>query len=318
MSGSVISGPVISSAPNGDFILPFQIEGQDVRGRLVRLGPVVDEILTRHDYPDGIANLLAHALTLAAMLGQSLKFDGKLTLQAKGDGAVGMIVADYATPSDANPADNRPGGLRGWVGFDADRYTAAIADGIDPGREVPQLMGAGYLAFTIDQGPDTDRYQGIVPLEGGTLAECAQKYFDDSEQIPTAVKLAARPGTDGWQAGGIMVQHLPPEGATLQERDDDAWREAAILMASARDDELTDPALPATDLLFRLFHENGVRVFEAMPLRVFCQCSRDRVEAILAQFSSDDMADMVVDGQIVMTCEFCNTAFAFDPPASTT
>jgi molecular chaperone Hsp33 len=289
-----------------DIVLPFQIEGESVRGRVVRLGPVVDDILERHNYPEGVASLLAHALTLAAMLGTSLKFEGKLTMQAKGDGAVRTIVADYRTP----------GELRGWVAFHADEYEAAVAKGVDPGREVPQLLGGGYLAFTIDQGPDTERYQGIVGLEGGTLAECAQRYFEDSEQLPTAVKLSASRESGAWRAGGIMVQHLASSGPQRFNEDaDESWRESAILMASTQGTELVDPAVTPEQLLFRLFHERGVRVFDPTPLAFFCQCSRERVENILDQFSAEEMADMVVDGKIVVTCEFCNTTYEFDPPA---
>ncbi|MBI1180294.1 MAG: Hsp33 family molecular chaperone [Alphaproteobacteria bacterium] len=288
-----------------DLVVPFQIEGESVRGRVVRLGPVVAEILDRHDYPEGVASLLAHALTLTAMLGTSLKFEGKLTMQAKGDGAVRTIVADYRTP----------GELRGWVAFHQDEYDAAVAKGVDPGREVPQLLGGGYLAFTIDQGPDTERYQGIVGLEGGTLAECAQRYFESSEQLPSAVKLSAAKVDGAWRAGGIIVQHLASPGFQ-QEAQDEPWREAAILMASTQDAELTNPSVTPERLLFRLFHERGVRVFEPQPLGVFCQCSRERVENILDQFSAEEMADMVVDGKITVTCEFCNTTYEFDPPAA--
>ncbi len=301
----MVSGQVGAAEPIADdAVLPFQIDGQEVRGRLVRLGPAVDEILTKHDYPDAISELLAHALTLAAMLGNTIKFDGKLTLQAKGDGPVSSIVADFRTPGD----------LRGWVSYDGAAFDAAVAEGIDPGREVPQLMGAGYLAFTVDQGPDTDRYQGIVGLEGGTLAECAQKYFDDSEQLPTAVKLSVGRAAGVWRASGIMVQYLPPAGRPVDERDDEAWREAAILMASVRDDELVDPDLPSEQLLYRLFNQPGVRVFDKEPLGTFCQCSRERIENVLSQFDPAELSDMVIDGKIIVTCEFCTSEYSFDPP----
>jgi len=299
-----------SSSPLGgtadDVIQPFQIEGEDVRGRVVRLGPLVDDILHRHAYPEGVASLLAHALAMTALLGSSIKFEGKLIMQAKGDGAVKTIVVDYKTP----------GEMRGWVAFDQELYDQAVARGVDPGREVPQLLGGGYLAFTIDQGPDTERYQGIVGLEGGTLAECAQKYFEDSEQLPSAVKLSAAQVDGKWRAGGIMLQYLASAGHQHDDdEDDDSWRESAILMASTRDGELVSPDVSPTQLLFRLFHERGVRVFDPIPLDVFCQCSRERIEDVLAQFAGDDMSDMVVDGKIVVTCEFCSRVYEFDPPA---
>ena len=289
-----------------DVIQPFQIEGEDVRGRVVRLGPLVDEILHRHAYPEGVASLLAHALAMTALLGSSIKFEGKLIMQAKGDGAVKTIVVDYKTP----------GEMRGWVAFDQELYDQAVERGVDPGREVPQLLGGGYLAFTIDQGPDTERYQGIVGLEGGTLAECAQKYFEDSEQLPSAVKLSAAQVGGKWRAGGIMLQYLASAGHQHDDdEDDDSWRESAILMASTRDDELVSPDISPTQLLFRLYHERGVRVFDPIPLTVFCQCSRERIEDVLAQFGGDDMSDMVVDGKIIVTCEFCSRVYQFDPPS---
>ncbi len=296
------------AGPADDVIQPFQIEGHDVRGRVVRLGPLAEEILKRHDYPEGIASLLAHALAMTALLGSSIKFDGKLTMQAKGDGAVRTIVVDYRTP----------GEMRGWVAFDRALYEDAVARGIDPGREVPQLLGGGYLAFTIDQGPDTERYQGIVNLEGGTLAECAQKYFEDSEQLPSAVKLSAAVVDGKWRAGGIMLQHLASAGHQFGDEDEaeDSWRESAILMASTRDEELVNPAITPQQLLFRLFHERGVRVFEPIALREFCQCSRERIEDVLSQFPAEETADMVVDGKIVVACEFCSRVYEFDPPAT--
>ena len=289
--------------------MPFQLEGAPARGRVVRMDDVVDEILSKHDYPDGIGQLLAHALMLVSILGNTIKFDGKLIMQAQGNGPVSSMVADYKTP----------GEVRGWVRFDPDAYEKAIADGFDAAREVPQLLGAGHLAFTIDQGPDTERYQGIVGLEGATLAECAQTYFDDSEQLPTIIKLAADRQEGKWRAGGIMLQHLANTGGnkstTLQDDDEDTWREGAILMASATNDELLADDISAEALLFRLFHERGVRVFDAVPVGVLCQCTRDHIGGVLAQFSDDDLGEMIVDGQIVVTCEFCNKDFLFDPPA---
>lgn len=290
-----------------DTILPFQIEGRDVRGRLVRLAGVVDEIVTGHDYPEGVSMLLANALTLVALLGDALKFEGKLTLQAKGDGPVGTIVADY----------RMPGELRGWAGFSEDDYGEAVREGVDPGREVPQLMGAGHLALTIDQGSDMELYQGIVALEGATLAECAQKYFDDSEQLPTAVKLTAGKEKKGWRTGGLMIQHLPSDDGRTGRRDpdEDDWRTSAILMASARNDELLSTAISAEQLLLRLFHEDGVRVFDRVPLEVFCQCSRESIGGVLDSFGAEEIRDMVVDGAISVTCHFCNKSYEFDPPA---
>jgi molecular chaperone Hsp33 len=290
-----------------DAVLPFQVEGRDVRGRVVRLNRVANEILNTHDYPEGISSLLAHALTLVSLLGDALKFDGKLTLQAKGEGPVTSIVADYRTP----------GELRGWVGYDEDAYRAAVSVGVDPAREVQQLLGSGYLALTIDQGPDTERYQGIVSLEGGTLAECAQTYFDDSEQIPTAVKLAASKGSEGWRAGGIMIQHLPHEAGREVADDGDLeenWRECAVLMASTENSELVASDLPAEQLLFRLFHESGVRVFDQVPLDHFCQCSKEKVENVLRQFSPEELEEMKRDGKIVVTCQFCSREYRLDPP----
>jgi len=306
-------------------VQPFQLDGKPARGRIVRMHSVVDEILAKHDYPEGIAILLAHALTLVAILGNTLKFEGKLIMQAKGNSVVTSLVADYKSPG----VEGAQGEVRGWVNFDPDLYDAAVADGLDVGREIPQLLGAGHLAFTIDQGPDTDRYQGIVGLEGATLAECAQMYFDNSEQLPTAIKLSAGRASDGWRAGGIMLQHLAFTGgigdiggdealfdATMDQEDhqNELWREGAILMASARDEELQSNELSPKGLLFRLFHEKGVRVFDPVGLAVLCQCSRERIGTVLAQFDDTELVDMAVDGNVIVTCEFCNKDFKFEAP----
>jgi molecular chaperone Hsp33 len=297
-------------------VQPFQLEGKPARGRAVRLHGVVDEILGKHRYPDGIATLLAHALTLVAILGNTLKFEGKLILQAKGNAAVTSLVADYKSPGKEGAA----GEVRGWVNFDQEKYDRLVEQGLDASREIQQFLGAGHLAFTIDQGPDTERYQGIVGLEGATLAECAQKYFDTSEQLPTAIKLSAARTEEGWRAGGIMLQHLASTGGfdtgdVNEEDTEEGWREGAILMASTKDDELLSDDLPLQQLLFRLFHERGVRVFDPIPVGVLCQCTRERIGAVLGQFDDVELSDMVVDGSIVVTCEFCNKNFDFTPPA---
>lgn len=280
-----------------DIVQTFQVEGRDVRGRMVRLSDTVEEVLQRHGYPSPVDELVAQALVLVAMLGHSLKFDGVLTLQAKGDGPISDLVADFASP----------GILRAWASFDEERV-ARMADPED--KLVIRLLGSGHLAFTIDQGPDMDRYQGIVPLEGANLSECAQKYFDQSEQLPSAVKLAAGKRDGVWMAGGIMVQHIPPADS-LKDREEatEDWRRCAVLMASATGEELLDPEVRNETLLFRLFHEDGVRVLPAEPVQFGCRCSEQRIYTMLKQFSEDERRDMADDGIIGVTCEFCSSSY---------
>ncbi|MFN4312332.1 MAG: Hsp33 family molecular chaperone [Ferrovibrio sp.] len=292
-----------------DLSLPFQIEQCDVRGRLVRLGPALDRILSRHAYPEPVAQLLAEAMALAATMATALKFDGIFSLQAKGDGPVSTLVADCRTP----------GHLRGYASFDAERL-----DGLElgPGAEralVPLLLGKGYLAFTIDpQGPDMERYQGIVDLSGSTLAEAAHAYFAQSEQLNARVVLAAahRKGTDGrryWRGGGILLQQLPIQAGGLGDDERElAWEKATALLSTTRADELCDPAISQNDLLFRLFHEDGVRVFEASALADACTCSSDKVRGILSTFSAEELGDMAdADGRITVTCQFCSAGYDF-------
>lgn len=299
-----------------DFVLPFEVKPLGIRGRIVRLGPVIDDILARHDYPAPVSALLAQGVALTALLGSALKFDGKFILQTRTDGPVPMLVADYVSPN----------GVRG---------TARAAAGADlSGRDEKALLGKGYLAMTVDQGADMDRYQGIVPLDGNTLAEAAHTYFRQSEQIPTALRLAAGPlSVKGdkaahWRSGAILIQHLPREGGmsaiphssgdapeghddTVSEADD--WVKARLLLDTVEDHELLDPTLSAEELLYRLYHEDGVTVYPASQLARHCTCSAGTVETMLRGFTADERAAMVEDGAIKVTCEFCSTRYSFTP-----
>ena len=311
-----------SAIPADDAILPFQVEALDLRGRVVRFGPAIDTILSRHDYPPPVAKLLGEATVLAVLLGSTLKFEGRFILQTQSDGPVRMLVINYTTPDK----------VRACARFDRERVEAAIASGnAAPG----ELLGRGHLAMTIDQGPDTARYQGIVALEGNDLEWAAHEYFLRSEQIPTRVRLAVaqelRGGADArWRAGGLLLQFLPqsperarrrdlhpgdvPEGMEVEEPpEDDAWVEARSLVETVADVELLDPEISAEQLLYKLFHERGVRVFRSRDLRAKCSCSREGVERMLRGFSQDDRDDMVENGKITVTCEFCNSTYVFAP-----
>lgn len=301
-----------------DLVLPFEIKPLGVRGRLVRLGPAVDDILHRHDYPPPVSALLAEAVALTAMLGAMLKFDGKFILQTKTDGPVDMIVADYVSP----------GRIRGYARFDAVRVAAL------EGPSQPALLGNGYLAMTVDQGPDMERYQGIVPLHGEDLTAAAHGYFEKSEQIPTRIHLAAGPllqrgqRAESWRAGAIMVQHLPreggasplpthsgdaPEGMDQAPQENDDWVKARLLLDTVEAHELLDPLLSAEQLLYRLYHEDGVTAYPATPLSRYCSCSQDSITRMLARFPAEDQADMVENGEIEVTCEFCSTKYHVTP-----
>ncbi|HEV2337166.1 MAG TPA: Hsp33 family molecular chaperone [Stellaceae bacterium] len=296
--------PIESDPRRDDLVQPFQIDPFALRGRLVRLGATVDRILSQHDYPEPVAAILGEAIVLAVVLAGALKYDGIFTLQTKSDGPVRLIVADVTTD----------GAVRGYAQYDPDRLAAA-----SPRRgssaSVPDLIGKGYIAFTVDQGEHTERYQGIVELTGETLAECAQHYFRQSEQIQAGIKLsAARSGAGGaWRAGGLMLQRVPPEGGYTVIADDveDGWRRAMVLMSSATAAELVDPQLSPHRLLFRLFHDEGVRVFAIHPIEARCRCSSERIGRILRSFPADDIEDMRKDEVISVTCEFCNTRYEF-------
>jgi molecular chaperone Hsp33 len=289
-----------------DLVQPFEIEPYQLRGRLVRLGPMLDTIIGRHDYPPAVGTMLAEAIALAIALSSTLKYDGVFTLQTKGDGPIRLLVADVTTS----------GGVRGYAQFDAAKLAELdITSGI---ASVPRLLGAGYLAFTVDQGEDTERYQGIVAIEGATLAECIHHYFRQSEQIAAGIKVAVDRGADGaWRGGCLMVQRLPDEERSeflgTREELEDGWRRALILMGSSTSEELTDPELSPEALLFRLFHEDGVRVFRTHSVRAECRCSRERIDRVLRSLPLDERRDLgEPDGSVTVTCQFCNASYRFE------
>lgn len=305
-----------------DVVRPFAVEALDVRGRAVRLGPAIDALLVRHAYPDAVARVLGEAAALTVLLGSSLKFEGRFQLQTKTDGPIDMIVVDFDAPDR----------VRAYARFDAAKIEAAA---LHP--RTGELVGRGILAMTIDQGSDASRYQGVVALEGGGFEEAAHEYFRQSEQIPTRVRLAVAEayaeGRRTWRAGGILLQFLPrsaerahpadlpggdvPEGHPaygLEPQEDDAWTEAKALVETVEDHELVDPSVSSERLLYRLFHERGVRVFEPQPVREECRCSQDRIMRMMRQFSATDRRDMVGDdGRIGVTCEFCSRVYDLDP-----
>jgi len=299
-----------------DVIVPFRTEASGISGRLVRLGPAVDDILKRHNYElPAVAEVLGEAVALTALLGSALKFNGKLILQTRSEGPLGFFVTNYQVP----------GKLRGYASYYADR----VPEGTAPPTDHGTLLGEGHLALTIDPGADMDRYQGIVSLDATPLSDAALTYFRQSEQLPTFIKLAVarHQGADDtewhWRAAGLMVQHVSPEGGKpppedapsdfLIGDDDDDWQRVAVLAATVEDHELLDPILTPERLLYRLFHEEGVRVMEDQPLEAFCQCSDERVRGLMNTFSREQIDDMRDEnGDVVVTCEFCKRTYAVD------
>jgi molecular chaperone Hsp33 len=287
-----------SAAAAIDAAIGFALPERHARGRLVRLGPVLDDILSAHDYPASIARLLSEALVLTALLGATLKdAGGQLTLQAQTEaGIVDLLVADY-----------RGGELRGYVRYDSERLAEQ--------PNLPSLFalfGKGYLAITFDQALSKERYQGIVPLEGGSLADAVEHFFAQSEQIPSLVRLTVAEG--GHVAGGILLQHLP-EGEEGRERlhtrlDHPEWDHVRALGGTIRAGELVDSELPLEALLWRLFHEEEVRLLAAVALAKGCRCSHDYIRGVIGRFAAEEQAEMVDDeGFISVDCEFCSRVF---------
>src|SRR3954467_4737370 len=309
----------VPPVPVDDAALPFEVDALDLRGRLTRLGPALDDILTKHDYPTPVGKLLGEAIGLPTLAGSSLKFDGRFILQTQTDGPVSFLIVDFQAPDR----------LRAYARFDSARLKHGMTSGA--------LLGHGHLAMTVDQGPDMSRYQGLVALEGGTLEDAAHEYFLRSEQIPTRVRLAVGEEWRGgqgpkrrWRAGGMLLPFLPKARARARQADlhpgdapqgtvahivaeDDAWVEGQSLIGTVEDVELIDPDLSGERLLYRLFHERGVRVFSSLPLRAQCSCSREAVSNMLKSFAAKDRAEMVKDGKVAVTCEFCSSVYEFTP-----
>lgn len=296
-----------------DIVLPFKTEGSGVIGRLVRMASVADTILSRHDNPEPVSRILGEALVLTSLLGTALKGEGKFILQTKSDGPIGFLVVNFESP----------GRLRGYASVDKAR-AGEIA-----GAPKGALTGKGHLAMTIDLGSEKSRYQGIVPLEGEGLTAAAHAYFRQSEQLPTYVRVAVARHYEAadkvwrWRAGGLMVQYMPPVGVGPKSSEEDerlvgerseAWNRTRLLAATVEDHELIDPTVSAERLLYRLFHEEGVRVMPAVPLSVYCTCSRQRVVMLLEQFGPEAMADLrEPDGSVSVTCEYCTKRYRFEP-----
>jgi molecular chaperone Hsp33 len=293
--------------PSEDYSARFVIETHPVHGRLVRLGEALDEILRAHNYPDVVATLLSEACVLAVIVGASLKFEGRLILQAQGSGAVRYVVADYDTK----------GGLRGFCRFDEDEVNALIEanEGSFQSLGAQALLGEGTFIMTLDPTDTGQRYQGITPIEGESLALCAEHYFAQSEQVPTQIKLAVSDTIDidgrHWHAAGMMIQAIA--GDETRGETKESFRHIQALFATVGEEELTDYDLPAERLLYRLFHEDGVRLSAPKTVFHLCRCSQERVEGLVQAFTQDEQNEMLeADGKVHITCEYCSKTFLVD------
>lgn len=285
-----------------NFVQSFQLESSSIRGRIVRMDTVLDDLLSRHNYPEDVLHLTGEVMTLCIMLSSMLKYEGIFTLQTQSDGPVKMLVADM----------NSEGHVRACASFKEDLVKEATWK-----TNRAELAGKGYMAFTVDQGEHMERYQGIVELKTESLISGVQHYFTQSEQINTGMMMTVGRVDGRWRATGIMVQQMPEEAALYNQDksnvDEDDWRRTMILLGSVKDEEMLSAEIPAEDLLLRLFHEEGVRVYTPQPLANICRCNPERVEGVLQSMSEEDMDEMIVDGKITMTCEFCSRDYSFDP-----
>jgi molecular chaperone Hsp33 len=305
---------VANDMVNDDVVQPFQLESSSLRGRLVRLGSVLDNIIVAHDYPLAVSKLVAETTTLALLLSSMLKYEGVFTLQMSSEGPVNMVVADVTTQ----------GHVRACATFSEDKISKLKKE---PTFE--KLVGKGYLAFTVDQGEHTERYQGIVSLEGDSLLESIEHYFAQSEQIGTGLKMAVgvplKNKKTGWRAGAIMLQHLPEHGEHLDKADrktidfkedsktmEEDWQRANILLKTCTAEEFLSPSLDGNNLLMRLFHEEGVRVFTPLAVQKKCRCSQERSESVILSLSEEELRDAAEDDKMIhMTCEFCSHTYDF-------
>ena len=295
-----------------DHVTVFALDGQPVRGRAVHVGAALDTALRGPDgearYPDLVARMLGEAMMVGALVARALKFDGRLVVQCHGtnEGAISLVVADCTTDGD----------IRGYARWDEAMLKEITADNRNPGADV--LLGKGTFSMTIDQGPDMDQYQGIAPIFGKTLGECAEAYFNQSEQIPTRVKMAIGQVADEsgsrWRGGAIMIQKIADDEARGDT--ESAWTTAEALLETVTDEELIDPAISQNRLLFRLFHEEGVKVLAQGPVTANCRCSRERLEMTLRSFDREALEEMArgdgsPDDVITANCEFCGTTYDF-------
>ena len=306
-----------------DTVLPFQLDRSDIRGRVARLDGTLDAVLSQHAYPAAVEALVAEMALLTALIGQTIKLRWKLSLQVRGDGPVRLIATDYYAPTD----EGEPARIRAYASFDEERMTNAPAF---------QQIGKGYFAVLIDQGSGTTPYQGITPIAGGSLSACAETYFAQSEQLPTRFALSygrssVPGGGESWRAGGVMLQHMPEaspfakdggsgedgllDAADVLDGDElENWNRANLLLDTVEELELVGPSVGPTDLLVRLFHEEGPRVFDAQPVAFGCTCSADRVRESLSIYSAKDIAHMTTDDGIVTAdCQFCGAHYEFQP-----
>lgn len=308
-----------------DTVLPFQLDRADIRGRVARLDGVLENILTQHNYPRSVEALVAQAALLTAMIGQTMKLRWKLSLQIRGDGPIRIIATDYYAPAEPGA----PARMRAWASFDA----RALSETVEPFSQI----GDGYFAILIDQGEGTLPYQGITPIDGGSLSACAETYFAQSEQLPTRFSLTAGrsqlPGeAERWRAGGVMLQHMPKAspfvakegnvaegqllsaGDLLQGDDEENWSRANLLLDTVEEMELIGPTVTPTDLLVRLFHEESPRVYESQSVQFGCSCSEDKVRQSLSIYSAKDIAHMTTpEGIVTADCQFCGAHYEFDP-----
>ena len=282
----------------------FQLDNSPVRGRAVHLGEALDQAIGHDRYPVEVARVLGEAMMISALVARALKFQGRLIIQCHGtnDGAISLLMADCTSD----------GFIRGYARCDADQLKMIRLDSRNPGADA--LLGGGTFSMTIDQGPDTDQYQGLAAIEGTSLAECAEHYFRQSEQIPTRIKLACGqvqlPGQDpAWRGGGMIIQQVAEDEARGSTATD--WETASALFDTISDAELIDPDTTQNTLLYRLFHEGGVRVIDNAPIEARCGCSEDRLHSTLKSFDDAALTDMAEDGAITATCEFCTAEYRF-------
>lgn len=289
-----------------NLIQPFRLENSNVRGRMVRVGSVLADMMRRHNYPAPVSALLSEVVTLGLLLSAMLKYDGIFSLQIKGEGPITLLVADVTTRGD----------VRAYAGFDEAAVKKAAKRKQDTENHYYHLLGnKGYIAFTVDQGGGADsRYQGIVELKGTSIVDSVQHYFSQSEQIRTSFRIAVHPQDDHWRAGGIMIQHMPEDdaGKYQGEVSVEDWARAVMFLDTCTDGEILSPVLPPQDVLYRLFNEDGVRVYPVLPIHFKCRCSLEKVTQILKTIPRHEMEEICEkEGQASIKCEFCSENYIF-------